>query len=150
MPFPLARARRFEMSVEDQSHLVTQWIEAWNSQDLTAARNLLTPDYQRHDANLPDVEGPDGSADFITSVVSGFPDIRLHIEQLIAQDQLVAARLTVRGTHRGPFLGVPPTGREVTVDVMDVFRLTGDKIAEEWVVMDTMGLLQQLGAIPGS
>lgn len=98
------------MTVEAQGHIVNQWIEAWNKQDLTAARNLLTPDYRRHDANLPDVNTPQGSVDFITSVLSGFPNLHLHIEHLIAQKQLVAARLTVRGTHQGPFMGVPPTG----------------------------------------
>jgi steroid delta-isomerase-like uncharacterized protein len=138
------------MSVEEQSRIVTRWVEAWNNQDLAAARDLLTPGYRRHDPSLPDVDGPDGSADFIRSVVTGFPDVHLHVEQLIAQDGLVAARLTVRGTHQGPFMGVPATGRAVTVDVMDVYRLEGGKIAEEWAVMNTMGLLQQLGAIPST
>ena len=136
------------MSVEAQNHIVNQWIEAWNSQDLVAARDLLTPDYQRHDANLPDLDGAQAGVDFITMVLSGFPDVHLHPEHVIAQDELVAVRLTVRGTHQGPFMGVPPTGNEVTVEVMDVYRLAGDKIAEEWAVMNTMGLLQQIGAIP--
>jgi steroid delta-isomerase-like uncharacterized protein len=148
MPFPLPHLRRIVMSVEDQNLIVKRWIEAWNKQDLAAARNLLTPDYVRHDANLPDVDGAEAGVDFITTVVSGFPDINLYVEQLIAQDQLGAARLTVRGTHQGPFMGVAPTGREVTIEVVDVYRFDGDRIAEQWVVMNMMGLLQQIGAIP--
>jgi predicted ester cyclase len=62
----------------------------------------------------------------------------------------VAARLTARGTHQGLFIGVPATGREINVEVMNFFRLDGDKIAEEWAVMNTMGLLQQIRAIPGA
>ncbi len=138
------------MSVEKHSAVVNEWIEAWNSQDLAAARDLLMPDYQRHDANLPDLDGAQAGVDFITSIANGFPDVHLQIEQLVVQDGLVAARLTARGTHQGAFMGIPPTGREVTIEVMDIYRLAGDKIAEEWAVMNTMGLLQQIGAIPSS
>ena len=84
----------------------------------------------------------------MAGVVSAFPDLHLRIEQLIAQDDLVAARLALRGTHRGPFLGVPATGRDVAFESMEVFRLASDKIAEQWVVMNVLGLFQQLGAIP--
>ena len=138
------------MSVEEQNAIVNQWIEAWNKQDLAAARNLLTPDYKRHDANLPDLDGPAAGVDFIATCIDGFPDIHLNIEQLIVQDEHVAARLTVRGTHQGPFMGVPATGRAATVEVTDIYRLADGKIAEQWVMMNAMGLMQQLGVIPSS
>ena len=138
------------MSVEEQSAIVNRWIEAWNKRDLAAASDLLTPDYKRHDANLPDVDGPKAGVEFITTCVTGFPDIQLDIEQLIVQDQLGAARLTVRGTHLGPFMGVPATGRKATVEVADVYRLADGKIAEQWVIMNAMGLMQQLGVIASS
>jgi steroid delta-isomerase-like uncharacterized protein len=149
-PLPLAYLRRIVMSVEEQNVIVNQWIEAWNKQDLAAASDLLRPDYKRHDANLPDLDGSKAGVDFITTCISGFPDIHLDIEQLIAQDDHVAARLTVRGTHQGPFMGVPATGRKVTVEVADVYRLADGKIAEQWVMMNAMGLMQQLGVIPSS
>ncbi len=136
------------MSVEKQRLIVEQWIEAWNTQNLVAARNVLAPDYQRHDPNLPDLDGAAAGVDFITTIATGFPDIHLQVEHIFAHDDLVAARLTVRGTHQGPFMGVPATGREVTVEVMDVFRLDGDTIAEEWAVMNALGLFQQLGILP--
>jgi steroid delta-isomerase-like uncharacterized protein len=138
------------VSVEEQRAIVNRWIESWNKQDLAAAGDLLTPDYQRHDANLPELNGPEATVDFISTCISGFPDIHLDIEQLIVQDEHVAARLTVRGTHRGPFMGVPATGRQVTVEVADVFRLADGRIAEEWAMMNAMGLMQQLGVIPSS
>jgi predicted ester cyclase len=55
---------------------------------------------------------------------------------------------TVQGTHRGEFMGMPATGREIMIQGVDIFRLVGDKIAEQWVVMDVLGLMQQLGAVP--
>ena len=138
------------MSVEEQSAIVHRWIEAWNKQDLAAASDLLTPDYKRHDANLPDVDGPEAGVEFITTCLTGFPDIQFDIEQLIVQDQHGAARLTARGTHLGPFMGVPATGRKATVEVTDVYRLADGKIAEQWVIMNAMGLMQQLGVIASS
>ena len=136
------------MSVEAQGAVIDQWIEAWNKQDLDAVQDLLAPRYVRHDANLPDVDGPEAELEFIAGVVSAFPDLHLRIEQLIVQDDLVAARLALRATHRGPFLGVPATGREVAFESTEVFRLASDKVAEQWVVMNALGLFQQLGAIP--
>jgi steroid delta-isomerase-like uncharacterized protein len=138
------------MSVDEQSAIVNQWIEAWNNQDLTAASDLLTSDYKRHDANLPDLDGPEAGVDFVRTCISGFPDLHLNIEKLIAQDEHVAARLTMRGTHQGPFMGVPASGRNVMVEVTDVYRLADGKIAEQWVIMNAMGLMQQLGVIPNS
>lgn len=73
------------MSVEEQNALIGQWIEAWNTQDLDAARGLLAPDYVRHDANLPDMAGPEAALEFIAGVVSAFPDLQLRVEQLIVQ-----------------------------------------------------------------
>ena len=81
-------------------------------------------------------------------MLSAFPDLHLQPEHLIAQNGLVAVRFSVRGTHRGEFLGVPASGREVRFESMEVFRLASGKIAEQWVVMNALGLLQQLGAIP--
>jgi len=137
------------MSVDEQNAIIGQWIEAWNKQDLDAAERLLAPDYLRHDANMPDMEGPRAALDFIAGVVSAFPDIQLRVEQLIVQDDLVAVRLFLRGSHRGTFLGVPASGREVAFESMEVFRLAGGKIAEQWVVLNALGLFQQIGAIPG-
>ena len=145
---PAGPFQRIAMSVEEQNAVIGQWIEAWNKQDLDAAEDLLAPDYVRHDANMPDVDGPKAELEFIAGVVSAFPDLYLRAEQVIAQDELVAARLSLRGTHQGEFLGVPATGREVAFESMEVFRLASGKIAEQWVVMNALGLFQQLGAIP--
>jgi steroid delta-isomerase-like uncharacterized protein len=136
------------MSTEERKAVVRNWIEAWNTKNLDAAVDLLDPEYVRHDANLPDVIGPRAQREFLVGVFNAFPDLDLTPEQLIAEDDLVTVRHVVRGTHRAEFLGVPATGRPVVFQAMDVFRLTDNKIAEQWVVIDALGLLQQLGAIP--
>ena len=136
------------MSVQENSAVIRRWIDTWNNQDLDAAADLLAPDYLRHDANLPDVNGPTAQLEFMSGIFSAFPDLDLQVEQLIAQDDLVVARASVRGTHQGDFLGVPATGNEVSFESMEVWRLDAGRIAEQWVVMNVMGLFQQLGAIP--
>ena len=137
------------MPAEDPKAVIRRWVEAWNAQDLGAAEELLTPEFVRHDANLPDVVGPQAERQYIADNLTAFPDLRFEIEQLIAEGDLVAARYLVQGTHRGEFFGIPGTGRQVTIQAVESYRLAGGKLAEQWVVMDALGLLQQLGAVPG-
>ena len=134
---------------EDHKTIIENWINAWNTHDLGAAKEVLAPEYVRHDANLPDVVGSEAQLEFLAGIFSAFPDLHLQTEQLIAENDLVVARLIVQGTHRGEFMGVAATGRRVKFQAIDIYRLGGNKIVEQWVVMDALGLLQQLGAIPG-
>ncbi len=136
------------MSVQEHEVAVRRWIEAWNAHDPDAVEKLLTPDFVRHDANLPEVVGPAAQRDFMLGVFGAFPDIQFKPQQFTAQGDIVVARLVVRGTQRGEFLGVPATGRAVAVQSVETFRLADGKVVEQWVVMDALGLLQQLGAVP--
>jgi steroid delta-isomerase-like uncharacterized protein len=136
------------MSVEEQGAVIRRWIEAWNAHDLDAADGLLSKDFVRHDDNMPEVLGPAAQRDFLCGVFRAFPDIHVEPEQLIAEGDLVAAHLAVTGTHRDDFLGIPATGRKMAIQSVDIFRLTDGKIVEQWVVMDALGLMRQLGAIP--
>ena len=137
------------MPAEDAKAVIRRWLEAWNTQDLDAAEELLAPEFIRHDAKRPDVVGPPAERQHIAEDLAAFPDLHFEIEQLITEGDLVAARYRVQGTHRGEFLGIPGSGRQVTIQAAESYRLSGGKIAEQWVVMDVLGLLQQLGAVPG-
>jgi steroid delta-isomerase-like uncharacterized protein len=77
-------------------------------------------------------------------VFSAFPDVRLTIEDLIAEGDEVAERWTIRGTHRGDFMGVPATNKQVTVSGIDVYRYAGGKRVETWSQYDSLGMMQQL------
>jgi steroid delta-isomerase-like uncharacterized protein len=137
------------MPAQDPKAVIRRWVEAWNAQDLDAAEELLAPEFLRHDANLPAVVGPQAERQYIADTLAAFPDLHFEIEQLIADGDLVAARYLVQGTHRGEFLGIAGTGRSVSIQAVESYRLAGGKLAEQWVVMDALGLLQQLGAVPG-
>jgi steroid delta-isomerase-like uncharacterized protein len=78
---------------------------------------------------------------------TALPDMRYTVEDLIAEGDKVVVRFTFRATHRGEFLGVPATGKVVTVTGISISRLAGGKVVEEWAEEDHLGLLQQLGAI---
>lgn len=79
---------------------------------------------------------------------AGFPDLRFSAEDMIAEGDEVIQRLVFTGTHRGEFMNMPPTGRQITVTVVEVFRLADGQIVEQWVEADNLGALQQLGVIP--
>ena len=138
------------MSPEDAKAAVHGWIEAFNAKDLDASFDLLAPDYVRHDANLPDVVGPQAEIEFVQGVHAAFPDLHFTVQQVVAEDGIVVMRMQARGTHQGDFLGVPSTGREVSVSTVETFRVADGKLVEQWVMMDALGLLQQLGAIPAT
>jgi predicted ester cyclase len=78
----------------------------------------------------------------------GFPDIQWTLEEMVAEGDKVAARFIMRGTHQGPFFGVPPTGNRITVQAMNIYRLSNGKFIEERGQPDMLGLLQQIGAVP--
>jgi predicted ester cyclase len=84
----------------------------------------------------------------MAAYTSGFPDLQLSTEEIVAEGDKVAIRNTWRGTHQGVFQGVPPTGRHVAFTGTDIFRFVDGKIAEQWADLDALGLMQQLGVIP--
>ena len=128
--------------------MIRRWMDAWNAKDIDTAVELLAPEYVRHDANLPDLVGPPAQRDFLKGMFRAFPDLTLRPERIIAQDNLVAVHLTAHGSHRGEFISIPATQREATVQAVDIYRLADGRIAEQWVIIDVLGLMQQLGAIP--
>ena len=79
---------------------------------------------------------------------AGFPDFQTTIEDLIAEGDKVAGRISWQGTHKGELMGIPPTGKHVKVTEMQIYRMTNGKIVERWVESDVLGMMQQLGIIP--
>jgi steroid delta-isomerase-like uncharacterized protein len=94
---------------------------------------------------------PSTLAEFKRSIAGlrrAFPDLHLEIDELIAQGDKVWARMTARGTHQGPFMGVAPSGRSFTITVIDVCRIEDGRIVEHWGVPDRFALMHQIGALP--
>ena len=138
------------MSAEDNKALVRRWFEElFNEAKLDVADEIVTPDHVSHDTSTPEhPPGPEGNRQLVNLVRGAFPDGRITIEDLVAEGDRVAVRWTFCGTHRGEFMGVAPTGKEVEMGAMDLFRVAGGKIAETWSNVDMMTMMRQLGAIP--
>jgi predicted SnoaL-like aldol condensation-catalyzing enzyme len=114
--------------------------------DLTALDELIATDYVGHDPNLPPLPpGPEGVSLFALGSRVAFPDQRVTIQDLLAEGDRVAVRFSLEGTHRGDLLDLPPTGRHVAVQGVALYRIAGGKIAEGWIGLDGIGLLDQLG-----
>ena len=94
------------------------------------------------------LEGLEAWRQFTGPFVEAFPDLRLTVEDIMAEGDMVAARVAFDGTHRGEFQGIPPTGKEVAFTSIEVNRVVDGKGEEHWVEIDLLGLMQQLGAIP--
>lgn len=115
---------------------------------LDELESLVSPDYVLHDpSSAEDVRGIDGLKEMIELYRSGF-GLQMTIEDQFADGDLVATRYTSRGTHNVEFMGVPATGKPVTVSGICVSRCRDGKVVEEWEVWDTLGALRQTGALP--
>jgi steroid delta-isomerase-like uncharacterized protein len=142
------------MSAEDNKAVIRRWIEAFNERDLQGEADVLAPGFVAHvpDAPAPlDLEGLEAWRQFSGPFVEAFPDLRLTVQDIAAEGDTVAARVAFRGTHRGEFQGLPPTGKEVAFSSMEFNRVVDGKVEEHWVEINLLGLVQQLGVatIPG-
>ena len=121
--------------------------EGWNQGNTAVFDELLTPDYVGHDPSGP-VHGPEGFKQFYATYRTAFPDTTITIEDQIAEGDMVASRWTATGTHQGPLMGIPPSGKRVTITGITITRFASGKEVESWFNYDTLGMLQQLGVIP--
>lgn len=129
--------------------VMRRFVEFINTSSEKLAEELIAPDAVFHIPGRPEpMRGPAGYLAIIEMMRSGFPDIRWTLEEMIVEDDKVAARFTMRGTHQGSFFGVPPTGKTIEVQAMNFYRLSGGQFVEERGQPDLLGLLMQIGAVP--
>jgi steroid delta-isomerase-like uncharacterized protein len=123
--------------------------EVWSKGNLSAADELFAPSYTHHDPSTPDVgRGPESEKLRATLYRTAFPDLRLTIEDLIAEGETVMARWSCRGTHKGALGGIAPTGKQFTISGISIARFASGKMVEGWINWDALGLMQQLGVVP--
>jgi len=137
------------MSLDDNEAIIRSYVETvWNQRQLDRAEEFVAPDLVDH-APLPG-QGPglDGARRKWAMYLDAAPDLRVTIEDLVAEDDKVGVRRSYAGTHRGELLGIPATGKQVRVGSISIFRLAGGKIAEIWEQLDLLSLMQQVGVLP--
>jgi len=137
------------MDAQQNAAVARRFIEElFNQRNLAVADEIIAADHTNHDPGTPGIsDGPEGAKQVVSLYSTAFPDVRLTIEDQFAQGDRVVTRWTGVGTHQGELMGIPPSGKQATVTGMQINRITNGKIAETWVNWDTLGLLQQIGAI---
>ena len=121
--------------------------EGFGEGRLNVLDEVMAPGFVEHQAGISPAT-VDGVKRSISSLRAAFPDMTLRIEEIVVSGDEAWARSTGRGTHRGPFMGLPATGKPFTVTVMDVCRFEDGKMVEHWGVADQLALMAQIGALP--
>ncbi len=131
------------MSTEENKRTVRAFVaEAQCRGNLGAIDAYLAPDFVDH-SPAPGLPGNrDGVRALFSALWAAFPDLQATIHDQVAEGDKVATRKTLSGTHDGPFLGLPPTGKRVSFDVIDILRLADGKVLERWCVVDQLALLR--------
>ena len=149
---PLKR-RMIEVSNmgDENKDLIRRWFEeVWNQGQYKVVDEMLAPNapsYGLGGGGEP-VRGPEALKAFQQGFRAAFPDIHVEVEDILAEEDRVAARFSARATHTGDFLGIPPTGQTVIIPGMCIVRVRDGRIVESWNHYDLFGLLRQMGAKP--
>ncbi len=137
------------MTAETNKAIVHRYVEeGYNAGNMAVLDELFDADFVNHDPAQPAVRDLQGLKQLIMAHHAAFADVRTTVEDLVAEGDKVVKRFTVRGTHTGDLNGIPATGKQFTLEGIDILRLADGKIQEIWVAYDMLGLLQQLGVIP--
>ncbi|EEF62039.1 ester cyclase [Pedosphaera parvula] len=119
------------------------YAEFLNEGNQAIADQLISSDFAG-----PAGKGPESYKASVLPLRQAFPDLHFKIQDMVVEGSRVVVRWTWKATHRGPFAGVPPTGRQVSNEGIAIYRVEDGKIAESWAQMDRLGVLQQIGALP--
>jgi steroid delta-isomerase-like uncharacterized protein len=138
-------------TTEDNKRIVERCLnDIWNQGKMDAVADLVHPNFIRHHQRNQDqdLHGVEDFRGWVSQTRQALPDLRFTIEQIFGETDRVMAHVRGRATHKGELKGVPATGTEIEWTVTTFIRLADGKIVECWAVADTLGILQQLGAIP--
>lgn len=133
------------MSIEENKALYRRYVGAIKANNLDELGTLLASNFVGHDLPPGLPRGPESLKRFRQMVQTAFPDQEIELVEVIAEGNLVAGRMTIRGTHQAEFMRIPRTGKRGNVELIELVRIADGKILERWVQWDRLGMLQQLG-----
>jgi|WetSurMetagenome_2_1015567.scaffolds.fasta_scaffold132602_1 steroid delta-isomerase-like uncharacterized protein len=138
------------MSIESNKAVFRRMVdEVFNRGNVAVVDEIMTPDFMEREELPPGFPPGREGVKLLTQMIrSAFPDFKAKTEDMLAEGDKVMHRMTWSGTQQGEFMGVPPTGKHMSIQVIDIVRFADGKAVEHWGVMDVMGMMQQLGAIP--
>ena len=141
------------MSAQENKDLARRFMdEVWNKGNLNFIDEVTDPNFVSHDPAGPEDMGGgvEGKRRFTEMYRNAFPDIQMSVEDVIAEGDKVVTRWTVRATHQGELMSIPPSGNRVEVTGISIDRMEGGKFVETWSTYDALGMMQQLGVMDSS
>lgn len=144
------------MSVDENKVVVMRFYdELWNQRRVEIADQIFTADCVTHQlqSGVDDVgvlRNAEAIRHHVAGWLAGFPDLRFDVEQIFAEGDHVVSRCVMHGTHTGAWLGMGPTGKTVSIRLIVIHRIRDKKIAEDWVLVESLGFFQQLGLVPAT
>jgi len=145
-----------DMFVEENKSIVLKFIEElWNGRKLDLADELFDEHCVTHQLGIGNdpagtPRGPQAMKHHVSEWLASFPDIHFTVEQMLAEGDRVMTQCIARGTHNAAWLGIPATGRVITIQMFVVHRISDGRIIEDWVLVDSLGVFQQLGLVKKS
>jgi steroid delta-isomerase-like uncharacterized protein len=138
------------MSIEENKALMRRFYEEINKGNLAIILDeLMAANVVEHSPFVPEqAPGRQGILELFTMIRTVFPDLRITVEDIVAEGDKVVSRGTFSGTHKGEFMGIAPTGKQITVGLIEIVRIVAGKMVEHWNVVDNLGMMQQLGVVP--
>ena len=139
------------MSTKDLKAFMRRFVEEWSKGKAAAMAvidEMYATDFVSHGSGGEDIRGIKNVKKSTSEEFSAFPDLHFTIDDMVAEGDKVAARITMTGTHKGEYMGAPPTNKKIRIKAITIERFAGGKIVEEWGMADTLSLMQQLGAVP--
>ena len=129
--------------------------ELWNARRLDVADQIFSEDCVTHQLcsgvlDEPTRRGPQAMKEHVSGWLMSFPDLRFNIEQMIAERDRVVSQLVMEGTHQGMWMGISPTGKKLQIRMITIHRIANSRIAEDWVLVESLGFFQQLGVLPST
>jgi steroid delta-isomerase-like uncharacterized protein len=137
------------MSLDANKQICREYFKAFLARDVAWMEKHVAKTFVRHDPGLDfEVRGPQGVLQLHDALMPAFPDMKLDLEDLVAEGEKVLVRLVIRAIHTGPFGAMPATGKPIRVPVLDLFQIRDGLLIEHWAQLDNVGMLKQLGALP--
>lgn len=133
----------------DNKELAQGLLEAMDAGEFDRFDEYLSEEFVGHSPVTEDIHGPEEYREFLTMFEAAFPDARHVTEDVLVEGDRVVQRNRLVGTHEGEFMGIPPTGNEIDVPGIAIYRIEDGTIAEQWVQSDMMGMMEQLGVMEG-
>jgi steroid delta-isomerase-like uncharacterized protein len=137
------------MSAENKAIIRRLYGEVWNGRRLDLISEIISPSHALHDNNASGSSiGPEAYKTQVNRFLSGFPDLRFSIDDMVAEDEKLVVSWNIAGTHRGEFMGIPATNKKISVDGITINHIVNGKIIDSYINWDALGMLQQLGLAP--